>query len=140
MHPAHMDKTSQNLDKTSMNLAFPHNPDDRARVSLLLLEAIARVLSGKGAEKARQIVADAIGVAGGTAENIRRERHKGVRVAIARKIDRALLRQISRIQAELVAADESGVDAGSPDALASARLLVEAQAARAQIARDTRGV
>jgi len=140
MHPAYTDKTSENLDKISMNLAIPHNPDDRARVSLLLLEAIARVLSGKGAEESRQIVADAIGVAGGTAENIRRERCKGVRVAIARKIDRALLRQISRIQAELVAAGESGVDAGAPDALAAARLLVEAQAARTQIAHGRQGI
>jgi hypothetical protein len=139
MHPSHMDKTSENLDKTSMNLAIPKNPDERARVSLLLLEAIERVLSGKGAGEARQAVADYIGVAGGTAENIRRERCKGVRAGIARKIDSALLRQISRIQEELVAAAEGGVDARSPEVLAASRLLVDAQVARAEIARDAGG-
>jgi len=85
-------------------------------------------------------VADYIGIAGGTAENIRRERCKGVRASIARKIDSALLQQISRIQAELVSAAEGGVDAGSPDVLAASRLVAEAEAARASLAAQTDGV
>lgn len=102
------------------------NFDMRASRALRLLLAVDSAEHGVSKPDATRRLAQRIGVAPGTLENIARERSKGVRAWVWGKLNAALLAEIERIQAELVLAVEGGVPADAPQVDAASTLVSQA--------------
>lgn len=100
--------------------------DSRASRLLRLLEAIESEERGVTRPVAMKTIAGRIGVAPGTLEGIKRERTKGVRAWVLRKLHDALRAEIGRIQRELDYAADSGVGVASRQVGAAAAFIAHA--------------
>lgn len=89
--------------------------------------------SGSGLGQARQVVARKLGLPGGTLENIRRGRTKGIRSWIEERIRTAVIRELEKeivgLEHELQMARQCGAHAGSPEILSAEAAIASARRA-----------
>lgn len=127
MRPADRDVSSMSCVTT----------DERARYRLTFLERLEVFRSERDLGDLRPDLAERIGIAPGTAENVRKRRSKGVRQWVAERIDAAFIRslqeEIVRLTYELENALQSGARAGGDE-------VIEIETAMAKMAQILRRV
>jgi hypothetical protein len=104
-----------------------------AREWVARLETNEARRTGRGLMSAREVVARRLGLPGGTLENIRRGRTKGIRSWIEERIRTAVIRELEReivgLENELHLARQCGAHPGSDEILSAEAALASARKA-----------